>query len=250
MLVYSCHTPSHQLLYDRYYAPTLPASLTDVPRVLEIEGAGDFMTRSFRDCICEKLALQVESVIENESNVIIWSDVDIVFARDPVPYLDALFAADRTLDLAFQTERAASTDTEVNVGFVAMRCSSRVASFFRQVLAAMDEHPEWNDQAAINHVLPHQSEVRWTKLPVTFAARSQGWPPPSDLVLYHANCTAGTKGVAQKERQFADLEVVQRYGAVGAAWTLSRQFPSRLASFVIRLGRSVRRRMENDTGLI
>jgi hypothetical protein len=95
MLLYSCHTPSHQSLYDRYYAPSLPASLTDVPYILEIGGSGDFMTRSFRDCIREKVALHVETVAENDGDVIVWSDVDVVFVRDPVPHLDALFAADR-----------------------------------------------------------------------------------------------------------------------------------------------------------
>jgi hypothetical protein len=111
-----------------------------------------------------------------------------------------------------------------------MRCSPRVASFFRRVLDAMDAHPEWNDQAAVNHVLPRQSDVRWTQLPITFAARSQGWPPPRDLMLYHANCTAGTNGVMQKERQFADLDLVRRYGLTGVLWTRLSHAPDHARS--------------------
>jgi hypothetical protein len=42
-------------------------------------------------------------------------------------------------------------------------------------------------------------------LPMDFYARSHGWTPPDDLIIYHANCTVAPGSVQQKICQFENF---------------------------------------------
>ena len=224
MKIYSCYTPSHEPLYRDYFAPSLPASLESVVYPMDIEGSGDFLTQRYLQCLRAKAEEIEASIRENDGQIIIWSDVDILFIRDPAPVIESLFHEDPRLDLAFQAEHRRGRF--INGGFVAMRCSDRLAAFYRQVPPTMDQIPNWHDQDAIFYLLPRQSAIRWKTLPRTFAARSHGWPPPRNMILYHANCSPGSEGVEQKRRQFADLHAVRRHGQWGELATTLAHLPA------------------------
>lgn len=211
MKIYSCYTPSHEVLYRDYYLPTLPASLDDHASLIGISGSGDFRSVDFYQTIEAKLELMLDSIASNAGSAIIWSDVDIIYFGDPVPSLQRLLE-ESDADIWFQKESPDDSDEEVNVGLVLMRCNVAVENFYRDVLATMRSTPGYQDQDSINHLLRDGVDLAWDYLPFQFAAKTHGWPPRRDIVAYHANATVGAGGVNQKIRQFQRLRKLRRLG--------------------------------------
>lgn len=219
-LIFSCYTSSHETLYRDHFLPSLPPGLQSRSTRLDITGTGDFQSRDFLQSIEAKLELMIESIRANTGRAIVWSDVDIIFTRDPTE-LFAQMLEQEDVDIWYQKEHIDYSD-DVNAGLVLMRCNSTVERFYRDVLATMRSVPGLNDQNAINRLLSEGAAVSWSYLPRQFYARSQGWPPPRDIVAYHANVTPGSGGVTQKIRQFRDLRLLLKYGAPYARYVRLR----------------------------
>jgi hypothetical protein len=209
--IYTCHTPSHAGIFEDYFLASLPGSLVLQSKVIAARESSDFGTPGFLQAIADKVELIKASINENIGSFIIWSDVDIVFLRDPAEEISAIVAGHPDTDLWFQRETS-KPEKDVNAGFVVMRCTDKVDAFFRTVLALMRENPKLSDQDAINHLLQGNCEVIWDYLPGEFYARSHGWPPKVRITLYHANCTMGEDAVGQKVRQFGQLRKLEKYG--------------------------------------
>jgi len=233
MKVYCCYTPAHEVLYRDYFRPSLASPCEVVPRRLEIPGAGDFLSAEFLRCIREKMRLIRESVAANASSVIIWSDVDIVFLGDVLGGILPQFEKDPQLCLLLQHEAKRLPD--VNTGFIAMRCCSETDAFFERVERRLTAEAGKNEQAVVNDLLLRDKDaVKWDYLPWSFYARTHGWPPPSDIVLYHANYTKGSDGVGQKISQFKEFAWVQKRGWPALAWSCLRRLPGRLVRLLAR----------------
>ncbi len=209
--IYTCHTPSHGGIFQDYFAATLPDTLALHSTMIAARDSSDFGTAGFIQAITDKVDLIIASVKENSGSIIIWSDVDIVFLSDPADEIRKIVAMNPETDLWFQRETR-EPEKDVNAGFVVMRCTDKVISFYRSVLDLMNVNPNWNDQEAINYLLRGKCGVKWSYLPAAFYARSHGWPPKSRLIMYHANCTFGNDAVGQKIRQFAQLRLLTKYG--------------------------------------
>ena len=135
---------------------------------------------------------------------------NIIFVRDFTAAVERMFDEDPQIDIAFQKERIEGG--EVNTGFIALRCNERVKAFFKKVSRLMADHRDWNEQKVINDLILNDDQWRndrlgWAYLPLSFYARTHGWPPLIDAVLYHANCTIGADGVGQKVRQFRKFAI-------------------------------------------
>lgn len=212
MKIYSCFTPSHEVLYREYFFPTLPQDFEPYVAQIDISGSGDFGTADFMQTLEVKIEMVLNSIADNAGSAIVWSDVDIVFTRGSVPQLHDLLK-DRSTDIWFQKERQGD-DREINAGLILMRCNEAVERLYRDALALMRSMPGYNDQRAINEILSKGADISWSYLPYQFAARSHGWPPRQDFVAYHANGTIGDDGVGQKIRQFAEVRKLQRWGPI------------------------------------
>jgi hypothetical protein len=245
MKIYSCFTASHKALYDDHYVGSLPRTLEDHPLCLDMQGSDEFLSGDFIAVIRHKLRLIIDSIEANRGAIIVWSDVDIVLRRDPTPSIEAIFANDDGLEIVFQRERKKAKT--VNAGFTAMRCTDGVKGFFERVIEVMAANPQWNEQMAINHLLLARDDpVAWNYLPWTFYARTHGWPPPRDLVLYHANMTRGADGLGQKMAQFRELAFIERYGTPARLWSCARRVPGHLARMLT--GRTEQASAGADTG--
>lgn len=209
--IFTCHTPSHAGIFQDHFVASLPGSLALQSTIIAARESSDFGTPGFLQAIADKVELIIASIHENFGSFIIWSDVDIVFLRDPAEVISAIVAAHPDTDLWFQRETS-KPENDVNAGFVVMRCTAKVDAFFRTVMALMRENPKLSDQDAINHLLQSDCEVTWNYLPGEFYARSHGWPPKGRITLYHANCTMGEDAVGQKARQFGELRKLEKYG--------------------------------------
>ena len=232
MKLYCCYTPAHELLFREHFAPTIPVGVELVAERLEIDGSGDFLSPEFLRCIREKIRRIRMSIARNPGEIIVWSDVDIAFCGDPVAEVAAAFRASPGRDVLFQREARSMPD--VNTGFFGVRCGPEPAAFFERVEERLAAEPGKNEQAVVNDLLLGASDpLRWGYLPWTFYARTHGWPPPRDLVLYHANSTKGHDAVGQKAVQFKELSGIRSGGEPARLWSCIRRIPGRLGRIFI-----------------
>jgi nucleotide-diphospho-sugar transferase len=223
MKIYCCFTPAHEILLRQEFLPSIPETFSVHAESIELAGPGDFLSPEFLRCINRKMELVLESLHTNRGEVIVWADIDIrFFSLAP----DDLRVELGEHDIAFQRE--GKKGQYVNTGFFVCRANQRLIDFFRRVSAALHDDPHVNEQIVVNRLLDDQSELSWTHLPLRYYARTHGWPPPSNLALYHANATMGPAGVARKLRQFRDLNLLRRLPILGLAITCIKFAPKRL----------------------
>jgi hypothetical protein len=232
MKLFCCHTPNHDVLFREHFLPSVPDGFTVVPHLLEIEGNGDFMSAGFLRCVQYKVQLVLESIRRNPGETLVWSDVDIRLLR--VTPRDLEFHLG---EHDFACQREWKKGDEVNVGFFVCRASERTERFFSRVIEGLELEPEKHEQYMINRLLREpDSGISATQLPLSYYARSHGFPPPPGLAIYHANCTEGPDGIARKIAQFRELETFLRY-----------ETPIRLGRYLrrraVRFGRSLKKRL-------
>src|SRR5437660_3272142 len=186
MKIYCCFTPAHEILLRQEFLPSIPETFSVRAESIEVAGPGDFLSPEFLRCINQKISLIIESLRTNLGDVIVWADIDIrVFSLSPSKLVSELGEH----DIAFQRE--GKIGDYVNTGFFVCRGNERVIRFFQRVAAGLQENPNANEQYVVNQLLCDEPRISWTHLPLRYYARTHGWPPPSDLALYHANATMG-----------------------------------------------------------
>lgn len=154
------------------------------------EGNGDFSSKGWYKILQEKLELIVEKIQENWGDTIIWSDVDIQFFAKCNDLIEVAIAGK---DIVFQAEWW--PQKEVNTGFSVIRCNSKTLALYQLALESDIENLKLGDQSAINQILKENKiDIVWDILPKQFWATSHfmfdSSPPPANIVLHHANCTA------------------------------------------------------------
>jgi len=224
MKIYCCFTPAHEILYKDYFLKTVPKLFEVVPTSVEILGSGDYFSPEFLRCINSKIELVIESIKINDGEVIIWSDVDIVF-YDISP--DSIREQLRDNDLLFQRE--GHKTSEVNTGFIIMKCNNKTLDFFETVRSGLNNNHDVNEQFIVNELITSKEiTASWGYLSFDYYARTHGWPPPLKISLYHANFTIGKNGIKQKLEQFHECNYLRRYPIL-AHFILSFKYASRCA---------------------
>lgn len=229
MKIFCCYTPSHNTLYHDDFLPTIPAGFTVQSEIIEMFGKGHYDSPQFVPCVVKKVDLILQSLREHAGGIIIWSDVDIQFYR-LTPEIVTAELGDR--DIAFQA--AGVPANEINSGFFICRCNDRAIKFFEEVKHRLqNEHAGEIEERVINKLLPtlRERELSWCQLSRRFYARSNYWPPPRDLVLYHANSTPGANGVEVKHRRLREVALLQRYRLPVLLYTCIKYAPRRARRF-------------------
>lgn len=208
--VFCCYTPAHEVLLREYFEPSLPDDFELVAHAVPTPGAGDFLSPEFLECIRRKIDLVIASLKDHPGEVILWSDVDIIFLRGSAhELLEELVSSGK--DILFQTE--GKLTKEVNTGFIVCRCGPSTIRFFEAIRDQLLSQPDKNEQWVANHLLQKGIEnLEWGYLPMDYYARTHGWPPPKSIRIYHANYTLGKDGIGQKIRQFRELRLIRNYG--------------------------------------
>lgn len=210
MKLYCVYTPAHEVLLRNWFLPSVPDGFEVIATPLQISGAGDFLSEEFLRCIRAKIALMVESIQSNRGSWILWSDVDILLNQGTQEALNHIIRDAGNRDIFFQSETRAKG--EVNTGFILIRCGDLTETFFRNVGIRLDLETTKNEQTVENEMLRNGVDFNWGYLPISFVARTHGWPPRSIMAIYHANYTVGPNGVDQKIRQFNAIKTMQRFG--------------------------------------
>jgi hypothetical protein len=219
-------TPSPRSLYDRFFIPSLDRSTFELhPLWLEQAGNGEFLSDDFKSCIRFKLAKILESIDQNEGQIIVWSDIDIQFFGLQPEHILAYFNPETD----FVAQRLNAQDSAICGGFYAIRCSSKMQFFFERVTQLTQEETNGNEQEAINSVLAvAPRSINWRLFGSEFYARTHGIRIPKGALLHHATCVVPGDSIRQKTNMLKALEHFDQWSPLRKDFYLLQQLPAAL----------------------
>ncbi len=181
---------AHEVLFRRYFEPSLPEGLKIVPMQLgQNQSDGAYMSKEWQDAMCAKVRHALAFCRQSaDGEPFIVSDVDVQFfpafrPEEFLRYFDSLGC-----NLAFQRERFREGDTEANCGFYVGRNTPTVRKLLEASLENLEQDIIRNEQNAVNRML-RQLGIPYATLDCRFYARTHGFPPPREIWMHHASWT-------------------------------------------------------------
>jgi hypothetical protein len=144
-----------------------------------------------------KTEMVVDAIKANKGDVILISDIDIVFYK---PVLPVVLECMNGYEMCFQKE---TVNHGINIGFISIRCNDNTLTFWSKVYEVLCNSNRW-DQEIVNDLLYNEKyDIQWNLFPHCIWNWSQG-NPNRDIVLHHANCTSTKEGKYQQMRVIAN----------------------------------------------
>ncbi len=207
MKLYAIYTPSHAVLKDNWFLPSIQ---DDFDLVIEFHEqtcpSANFLSKGWTSTTIKKVELIIRAIQENWGKVFIFSDVDIQFFSPIQNKIEQLMDGK---DMVIQKNNPQNSSREkICSGFFACRGNKKTLQLWQNVLQLMLHNKKISDQNALNICLKKKSNqnVVWDYLPITFFGggtltghRGYLWTPgkklpiPQNIVMHHANWTIGTK---------------------------------------------------------
>jgi Nucleotide-diphospho-sugar transferase len=226
MKIFCVVTPSHKILYERFFLPSLDKRSFGLhSSLLDQEGSGEFLADDFKNCIRFKLTKIIESIQNHPGAIIVWSDVDLQFFGLKPSHISSYFEP----NFDFVAQRLNYEDTNVCGGFYAIRCSGQTLKFFHQVEELTLSTTGGNEQDAINLALNADSpKINWRFFGREFYARTHGIGIPVNAVLHHATGLVPGNAVLHKVLLLRQLEHFEKWSNIRRRIFVLQQAPASL----------------------
>ena len=201
--LYALYTPSHKILKDKYFLPSIQ---DDFDIVLEFYDqtcpSAKFMREGWTETTMRKVDLIIRAIKENWGSIFIFSDVDIQFFC-PIQQTVLMYMHDN--DMMIQKN---SPSGVLCTGFFVCRGNEKTLQLWKDVKKTMEKGGLYSDQNSLNHCIKRHSKnnpynVNWSYLPDTFFGGGtltgcewhpgESLPIPRDIMMHHANWTKGIK---------------------------------------------------------
>ena len=211
--LYSLFTPSHRVLKENYFVPTLPPDVELHLRSVESAGAGFYHDESWRRAIIWKVELILEAIEEHFGEAFAYSDVDAQFFGSFAEWFHRALAHH---DVVFQPD---APGPALCAGFFFCRANEATRLLWQRVLEQVRATAaREDDQAVVQRIGRDVPGLRIACLPPIFygggTMTARSWNPgnklllPRGLLMHHANFTLG---VQNKINQLEHVrELVQR----------------------------------------
>ena len=167
MKIYSISTPSHRILRDEWFLPSLCDGLPVEIIEAEQQGDGTIGNVAFNAIMLQKVHLILRAIEEQWGSWFIYSDVDVQFLR-PFRSLAEQSLAD--VDICFQQD---SPTGELCAGFFAARGNAPVRKLWQQVEERLAGDLTDHDQTWLNRILDPAVIGRGTDTPQWLRLRYQ-----------------------------------------------------------------------------
>ena len=215
--LYALYTPSHEVLKDRFFLPSIQ---DDFDIILEFAEqtcqSAHFMDKGWTDTTMHKVDLIIRAIEENRGEIFIFSDVDIQFFG---PIQDTILTLMEGKDIIMQRN---NPEGVLCTGFFACRANEKTLRLWKDVKKIMEKNKSNSDQISFNQCIKKGSKknpygISWAYLPNNFfgagtltAYTGYLWKPgmslpiPDDILLHHANWTKGVKNKIAQLRYVKD----------------------------------------------
>ena len=216
--LYAFYTPSHAVLKDRFFLPSIQDDFEIIMREeKQTCSSAQFMNNGWTKTTIKKVDLIIDAILENWGSVFIFSDVDIQFFA---PIKDLLLSLIQDNDIIMQKNCPSGV---LCTGFFMCRANDKTLQLWQDVKKIMKKNPSQSDQISLNQCIKrcrkkNSYNVTWDYLPDIFfgagtliAYPGYLWHPgktlpiPDDIVMHHANWTRGVKN------KIAQLKYVKKH---------------------------------------
>lgn len=198
MKLYACFSPSHRILYDRFFAPTVPRSFDlhawQIPHQ-HVTTANTYRSDCWEEALVDKVDWQIEACAENQGAYVVFADVDLVFFGDPVP--DLLSRRAHDMDFYFMEGRQGFN--RFNTGFFMMRCNAHTLKLLEDVRVELAAKRFRGDQEAMRRMID-RPELSWEFLPFdSYSLQHENFDALDEVVIpcesfvHHATKCPGPK---------------------------------------------------------
>lgn len=201
--LYALYTPSHEVLKDEFFLPSLHDDFDIVFEFCDQTcPSAKFMSEGWTETTMRKVDLIIRAICENWGSIFIFSDVDIQFF---CPIQEEILRLMRDKDLVIQRN---APNGVLCSGFFACRGNEKTLQLWQDVKQTMQKNKLNSDQNSLNRCIKRGSKknpynVVWDYLPDTFFGGGTltgcEWHPgmflpiPRDIMMHHANWTKGIK---------------------------------------------------------
>ena len=209
MKLISVYTPSHEILKDKWFLPSLRDDYELEIYPFDIQGDGKYLTPDWTRGVSFKAERIIEAIKQNWGQVIVYSDIDIQFFR---PTKSVLLDAIGGYDIVCQQNDSLG---QLCTGFWIAEANARTLALWESVRECVKK--EGRDQLAFNRLIRKEGMAglcRYASLPAKFfcpgIVERKLWKPgntfpiPKNIILHHANWTEGI------ENKIAQLEYVKK----------------------------------------
>lgn len=180
-------------IFARFFAPSLSAASTAKLNVFEAPGAdGRFMGSGYLSVLIHRMELVVELLAEDTGDLMVWSDIDILFFKKSGDFCEVAAAELGDRPFAFHRESSVNVK-EVNSGFFIVRKCKEAKDVFEDVLNRI-KRPYNNKFCQFHFNAMIEAGLEVPCLSPRFLTNSYrmqaGWTVlPQDTLLFHGNCT-------------------------------------------------------------
>ncbi len=195
--MYSFYTPSHQVLKDNWFLPTIQDDYEVIIKLGEQRcPSAKFRQDGWVETTLDKVDVIIEAIEQNWGNIFIFADIDIQFFK---PTEQLILEAMSGKDMVVQRDNPSGV---ICSGFFACRANEKTLQLWKAVKQFMiDNHRD--DQNSLNKFMRHKNpfDIKWDYLPSEFfgggTLTETSWRPgrtlpiPNNIVLHHANWTVG-----------------------------------------------------------
>jgi len=213
--LYALYTPSHEVLKDHYFLPSIQDDFEIVFEFCEQTcPTAKFMSEGWTKTTMHKVDLIIRAVEENWGKVFIFSDVDIQFFA---PIQDIILELMEGKDIIMQKN---NPDGVLCTGFFACRANEKTLRLWTDVKKTMQKKKLNSDQISLNQCIKKRSKrnpygLVWDYLPDSFfgggTLTGYEWRPgmnlpvPSDIMMHHANWTPGVENKIKQLKLVAKI---------------------------------------------
>ncbi len=145
-----------------------------------------------------KTEMIIDAIKENLDEIIIISDIDIIFYKPVIPTIKESMV---NKDICFQREHP---NKGINIGFMSIYCNENTLQFWNKVYEILLNSDKWDQEIVNDLIYKHEYNIRWNLFPSSIWNWSQK-NLNENIILHHANC------VSDKESKFKQMKLVSEF---------------------------------------
>jgi len=145
-----------------------------------------------------KTEMIIEAIKNNYNNVIVISDIDIIFYKPVIPTIEE-YMVDK--EICFQKEKIHGG---INIGFMSILCNDNTLNFWNSVYSILCNSNYWDQQIVNDLIYKKKYNIKWNLFPHSIWTYSQG-SFNKEIILHHANC------ISTKEGKYKQMEIISNY---------------------------------------
>jgi len=184
MKLFTVYSPTFEVIKQIFLSSMQDDYDVHMTCLEDIQEVGFILDAAHQQSMMTRHRIALDAINQNMGEIVLVTDLDLLFFGKTQPMVEE---AMQGRDMAVQLNGSGLMDA--CLGFTAIRCNevTRVfwETFIDRYIDQLQDNPRAFDQDLFNTML-QESDLRWGFFPSQVYHTQHGWPPPEDLLVYHA----------------------------------------------------------------